>query len=276
MLLPGEPGNYTIDEVDVIFYLPDVNVTDYSDFSFSITDDNYEVRGDAREFYDLTITVFLGTAAQFATFDVDTNTFEVQEAKLSHELNGRYQVDVVATLTDRLSSRTKVQVYHYFLTISVPERVYTPVCEAGFVIGANCDEDQIFQCREHRDRPCQCCIKAIDCPLNAFGGDAFDTARPVPYVASMSDTGLVEIRWDREMQPPDKLAEAIRQQVQVNRLSLVEAGDQEEIEETNRARQLDEVKDTIEVTLEPKDELLEEEIAYTWNLAGVDDASLWI
>ena len=141
MLLPGEPGNYTIDEVDVIFYLPDVNVTDYSDFSFSITDDNYEVRGDAREFYDLTITVFLGTAAQFATFDVDTNTFEVQEAKLSHELNGRYQVDVVATLTDRLSSRTKVQVYHYFLTISVPEKVYTSVCEAGFVIGANCDED---------------------------------------------------------------------------------------------------------------------------------------
>ena len=59
-------------------------------------------------------------------------------------------------------------------------------------------------------------------------------------------------------------------------MSLVEAGDQEEIEETNRVRQLDEVKDTIEVTLEPEDELLEEEIAYTWNLAGVDDASLWI
>ena len=59
-------------------------------------------------------------------------------------------------------------------------------------------------------------------------------------------------------------------------MSLVEAGDQEEIEETDRARQLDEVKDTIEVTLEPKDELLEEEIAYTWSLAGVDDASLWI
>ena len=64
--------------------------------------------GDAREFYDLTITVFMGAAARFAAFDADTNTFEVQEGKLSHELNGRYQVDVVATLTDRLSSRTKV------------------------------------------------------------------------------------------------------------------------------------------------------------------------
>ena len=108
ILLPSEPGNYTVDEVDVIFDLPDSNVTDYSDFSFTITDGNYEVIGAAREFYDLTITVFMGAAAQFATFDTDSNTFEVQEDKLSHELNGRYQVDVVATLTDRLSSRTKV------------------------------------------------------------------------------------------------------------------------------------------------------------------------
>jgi len=44
--------------------------------------------------------------------------------------------------------------------------------------------------------------------LNAFGGAVFDTAAPVPYVASMSDTGLVEINWDREMQPPEKLIQA--------------------------------------------------------------------
>ena len=44
--------------------------------------------------------------------------------------------------------------------------------------------------------------------MNAFGGAAFDTAAPMPYVASMSDSGLVEINWDRDMQPPENLIQA--------------------------------------------------------------------
>ena len=52
-LLPAE-GGYTIDEVEIIIDIPDFDVTD-DDFSFTITDDNVRVVGDAAEFFDLTI-----------------------------------------------------------------------------------------------------------------------------------------------------------------------------------------------------------------------------
>ena len=42
------------------------------------------------------------------------------------------------------------------------------------------------------------------------------------------------------------------------------------------ARQLGEVKNTIEVTLAPKDELFEDQIAFTWSLTEITEAALLI
>lgn len=146
-MAPLEPGDFDIDEVDVIPDItdfPDTPVTGESDLEFPITGNNFEVVGAAKEFFDLTVEVIMDRAAEFATFDPDTGTFEVQAEKLNPLLNGVYKTDVVATLTERRSRRKKVYTFHYFLTIDVPKKVLSPICEEGFVIGADCDEDEVF------------------------------------------------------------------------------------------------------------------------------------
>ena len=104
----------------------------------------------------------------------------------------------MANLTDRYSDNWKAFRASYYLNVDVPPREYKEVCDEGFVMRLDCSDDARFFCEVNREE-CDCCIKYIDnCPYFT-GSDIFDPKQPIPYVGSISDSGLLEVRWDREM-----------------------------------------------------------------------------
>ena len=86
------------------------------------------------------------------------------------------------------------------LNINLPEREIDlePICAEGFVVKYDCPLDELQKC-ESRKAECDCCIREIDCPFFNKASTEIAPNVPLPYIGSMTDTGLFEIRWDKEM-----------------------------------------------------------------------------
>ena len=76
--------------------------------------------------------------------------------------------------------------------------------------------EQYNLCEADRDK-CECCIKEIDCPYFNKETTEILPSEPLPYIGSMTDTGLFEIRWDKEMQDLGDLATIKQSAVQMIR-----------------------------------------------------------
>ena len=186
------------------------------------------------------IRVYLGESEAFASYDRLTRTFEIDTDRLTPALNGDYEIDVVATLKSREDpTKSRISIAKFSLTIEVPPREELgPICEEGYTMRLDCDEDTRFYCELHRTN-CDCCIKLVDCPLVEEGKTG--SSQPNPFVGEMTDTGLVKILWDKEMQSPGDVLEL-----------------QRAIQVTEGRRQLDEVKPAIEVKVEPQEKQADE------------------
>jgi hypothetical protein len=91
------------------------------------------------------------------------------------------------------------------INLPIVEEEILPICSEGFAIRYDCTFEQYNLCEADKEK-CECCIKEIDCPYFNKATTEILPSEPLPYIGSMTDTGLFEIRWDKEMQDLGNLA----------------------------------------------------------------------
>ena len=128
----------------------------------------------------MTLKVNLGPTAKFTTYEAETNSFKVHSTLLELEDVGVYEISFTATF----SNSTYAEEYEqsFYLTVYEEERTVPLPTEYYFY------DEWKGRIRDAWEPP-----------------KTFDPEKPVPYVHSMTQTGVLTVRWDRKMQKSENI-----------------------------------------------------------------------
>ena len=129
----------------------------------------------------MTLQVDIGSTYPFASYDEERNIYKVAAGETTREDIGIYEIIIVATFYNETFSEQYAE--SFFLTVwddpippppFPPETIYYPNWE--------------YDLKE------------------TFEPEPFDPEKPVPYIESLTSTGVLTIGWDREMVRPANIS----------------------------------------------------------------------
>ena len=146
------------------------------------------------------LEVDLGGASKFTSYEDETNTFKVHSTLLEHADIGSYKISLVATFSNTTYSEEFED--SFYLTV-VPDEVQVSLPAEYYFY-----DEWKGQIRDAWEP-----------------AEPFDPEKPVPHIDSMSQTGILTVRWDRKMQKPDNITELAEAQIAVRQESRMLDGE---------------------------------------------------
>ena len=148
------------------------------------------------------VTLSGGFAELFVQLDKTFNIARIKQSSLYEDLVGTYKIDVVGTYQGMYATITEKS---YFLLTILPakEEPEPEVIIIAPVVVEQPEEKTDAIIIEEWDG--QVFLEEPEVELNARSAKNKD--KPIPYIVSFEKTGLLQIGWTDEMQPPIDLAE---------------------------------------------------------------------
>ena len=122
----------------------------------------------------MTVVVDLGTAEDFMTYDNTTNKFSIKEGETTTEDEGIHIITITTSYVNATGFE-KVYKRQFSLTVGPPDK---SKYQSDMINWRNWVKDDVVYTREMEE---------------------FHPDQPIPYIASLSNTGVCKIAWDRSM-----------------------------------------------------------------------------